>query len=243
MNKSESIASLADALSKAQSTFLPVKRTEQVSYQTTRGLKKYKYAPLPNVLESIHKALADNGLAISQVPKIEGDKVVIETAIIHSSGEWLSGDMVVCNDNLPPQEKGSALTYTRRYALSSILGLAADEDDDAEIATVQATKPEVKAPVKLVSPTVETSPSDMGVGGITPPQTKKIHATAKEKGLPPEEARAYMQKTFNKSSTKELTKDEASAMIAFLEEIVAGEPPLVRAAKHLECKSLASTRK
>jgi len=95
------------------------------------------------------------------------------------------------------------------------------------------------ASVKTVSPTVETpSPSEttMGVGGITPPQTKKIHATAKEKGLSPKEAWAYMQKTFKKSSTKELTKAEASTMIEFLVEIKAGEGHLVRAAKELGAK-------
>ena len=222
MNKSESIKSLADALSKAQSSFLPVKRTEQVSYQTTRGLKKYKYAPLPNVLESIHKALSDNGLAISQVPKIEGEKVVIETAIIHSSGEWLSGDMVVCNDNLPPQEKGSALTYTRRYALSSILGLAADEDDDAEIATAQATKPETKLEPKSKVPEKDNTPS---VGKPSEPpisaaQTKKIYASVKEKGITADQAKAYLKQVFNKMSTKELTISEASKLI---EDIEAGK--------------------
>ena len=90
-----------------------------------------------------------------------------------------------------------------------------------------------KAPEKPVLPTVEIPRT---TEGITIPQTKKIHATAKEKGLSPEEARAYMQKTFKKNSTKELTKDEASTMIEFLEEIKPDDMPLVRAAKELGAK-------
>jgi len=91
----------------------------------------------------------------------------------------------------------------------------------------------IEAPVKPVSPTVETPRT---TEGITPPQTKKIHATAKKKGLSPEEARAYMQKTFKKSSTKELTKEEASTMIEFLEAIKPNDMPLVRAVKEMGAK-------
>jgi len=90
-----------------------------------------------------------------------------------------------------------------------------------------------KAPEKPVSPTVETPQKSEG---ITIPQTKKIHATAKEKGLSADDARAYMQKTFKKNSTKELTKDEASTMIEFLDEIKPDDIPLVRAAKELGAK-------
>jgi hypothetical protein len=76
-----------------------------------------------------------------------------------------------------------------------------------------------------------TAPAPTKAEDITVPQTKKIHATAKEKGLSPEAARSYMQKTFKKNSTKELTKDEASTMIEFLEEIKPDDMPLVRAVK------------
>jgi len=203
MNKSDTISELAKALSKAQSEFLPIKRTEEVSYQTKGGLKKYKYAPLPNVLESIHKSLETNELAIAQIPKSEEDNLVIETILFHSSGEWISGDMVVCSNNLPPQEKGSALTYIRRYALSSILGVAADEDDDGEATT--DIKPKEKT---------ET------VSKITEAQTKKIYASVKEKCITTEQARAYLKTYFDKISTQQLTALEASKLI---EDIEAGK--------------------
>jgi hypothetical protein len=163
---------------------------------------------------------------------IEGNSV-LETTLYHTSGEWISGTQLVNPVKNDPQGLGSAITYARRYSLSAILGLVSDDDDDANTATKPEPKQEVKAPEKPVSPTVET-PSE----SITIPQTKKIHATAKEKGLSPEEARAYMQKTFKKNSTKELTKDEASTMIEFLEEIKPDDIPLVRAAKELGGKEV-----
>ena len=71
---------------------------------------------------------------------------------------------------------------------------------------------------------------------ITEAQTKKIYATAKEKQLSPDEAKAYINKTFNKNFAKELTKAEASTMIEFLNEIKSGEGHLVRAAKEAGAK-------
>jgi len=122
-----------------------------------------------------------------------------------------------------------------------MLGVAADiyaglwdgaKYRDATETTTTAVK---DTPVKPVSPPIETPRTSES---ITIPQTKKIHATAKEKGLSPEEARAYMQKTFKKNSTKELTKDEASTMIEFLEEIKPDDIPLVRAAKEMGGKEV-----
>jgi len=97
---------------------------------------------------------------------------------------------------------------------------------------------ETKAPEKPVSTSVETPIKSEAPDGITPAQTKKIYATAKEKQLSPEEAKAYILKTFKKNSTKELTKDEAVVMIDFLNEIKPGEPPLVRTAKELGARTL-----
>ncbi len=90
-----------------------------------------------------------------------------------------------------------------------------------------------KTSEKPISPSVEKPQSIETMGDITPAQTKKIYATAKEKELSPEEAKAYIKRTFNKSSTKELTKAEASTMIEFLNEIKPGEEHLVRVAKEV----------
>jgi len=121
MSQSEQIDELAKALSKAQSEFPAIKRSAHVEYQTSKGIKKYDYAPLADVFD-----------AIRQPTYMEDGMIVIRTILTHGSGQWISGDMSACSNVIPQQEKGSAITYTRRYSLAAILGIAPDEDDDAE---------------------------------------------------------------------------------------------------------------
>jgi len=132
MSQSEQIDELAKALSKAQSEFPAIKRSAHVEYQTSKGIKKYDYAPLADVFDAIRKVLSDNELAITQPTYMEDGMIVIRTILTHGSGQWISGDMSACSNVIPQQEKGSAITYTRRYSLAAILGIAPDEDDDAE---------------------------------------------------------------------------------------------------------------
>jgi len=228
MNKSESIIELAKALSNFQGKMTSVKK------DATNPFYKSKYATLDTIWETIRKSLSENGLSIAQTMNLIDNKSVLETTLYHTSGEWISGTQLVNPVKDDPQSLGSAISYARRYSLSAILGIVADEDDDAEVATPKAPqthqdKQETAVKPKQVS---EVKP-DADKPGITEAQTKKIYATAKEKQLSPEEAKAYIKKTFNKSSTKELTKTEASTMIEFLNEIKLGEGHLVRAAKEM----------
>lgn len=134
MSKSESIKELTGALAKAQIAFKPIKRTERVGYDTTKGRKQYNYAPLNEVIEATKQALSDNGLAITQSTKLVEGNTVLETLLSHSSGEWLSGELYVGKQDQPPQSEGSSLTYKRRYGMSAMLCIASEDDDDAEAA-------------------------------------------------------------------------------------------------------------
>lgn len=97
---------------------------------------KSKYAPLPNVLEVALPVLHKNGLYLTQAPINDGDRVGIKTTITHAeSGESLESSFTVNLAKNDPQGAGSALTYCRRYALVSMLGLNVDEDDDGNLAT------------------------------------------------------------------------------------------------------------
>ena len=217
--RSESTKEIATALSSFQGKMTAVKK------DATNPFYKSKYASLDTIWETIRKPLSENGLAITQTMGIyDTTNSVLTTTLYHTSGEWVSGELLLNPVKNDPQGLGSAITYARRYSRSAILGLVSDDDDDANTATKPAQ--EAKAPV-------ETPQKSETIDGITLPQTKKIHATAKEKGLSPESARSYMQKTFKKLSTKELTKEEASTMIEFLEEIKPDDIPLVRAAKEM----------
>ena len=223
--RSESTKEIATALSYFQGKMTAVKK------DATNPFYKSKYATLDTIWDTIRKPLSENGLSVAQTMNLIDGKSVLETTLYHTSGEWISGTQLVNPVKDDPQGLGSAITYARRYSLSAILGLVSDDDDDANTATKQESNVEQKVIVAKPVSTVGETPQK--TEGITVPQTKKIHATAKEKGLSVESARSYMQKTFKKSSTKELTKDEASTMIEFLEEIKPDDIPLVRAAKEL----------
>ena len=149
MNKSDTIGSLAGALAKTQSVIPSIKRTETVDYVMKSGQrKKYSYAPLSGIIDAIRKPLSDNALAVAQfVTCNEGDRVSVETLLMHGSGEWLSDSFAIVGAPQDAQAMGALITYARRYGLSAMLNLAADEDDDAGSAT-GGDKVEVKVEVE-----------------------------------------------------------------------------------------------
>lgn len=132
---SEQINELAAALAKAQKAMkAPTKRRVGKVSGTSKSGKayeyEYNYADLADVIECARTALADNGLALSQTLRVHTEGfLMMETLLLHTSGQWLSSEVPIPN-GLKPQELGSFLTYMRRYAGSSILGIAAEDDDD-----------------------------------------------------------------------------------------------------------------
>lgn len=129
------IAKLAAALSKAQGEFQSIhaERTGQL------GHRKYRYADLASFLTAVRGVLSKHGLAVIQRPLAsDGELVWLETMITHESGEWIGGELCIKAANTTAQAIGSALTYARRYSLSSMLGLATEEDDDGKAAGTPA---------------------------------------------------------------------------------------------------------
>ena len=141
MNKSETIGKLAEALCKAQASMGSAKK------DAANPFFKSKYADLASVVEAIKKPLADNGLSYVQTTDIdESGSVVVETVLMHSSGEWLSGRlrMPVAKAN-DAQALGSALTYCRRYGLQAMAGIPADDDDGNAASEKEEKQPEKAA--------------------------------------------------------------------------------------------------
>jgi hypothetical protein len=129
MIKSESISNLAKALTTFQIKVGSIKK------DSVNPFFKSKYASLTTIIEHITIPLAESGLCYTQFP----DDAGLTTVLMHSeSGEYIQATYVmpVAKQN-DPQALGSAITYARRYAIGSILGLAIDEDDDANAATQQ----------------------------------------------------------------------------------------------------------
>jgi hypothetical protein len=118
---------LAAALAKAQGEM------KAAVFNKVNPHFKNKYADLAAVLDAVRGPLSKNGLSVTQTMRMNGEGFFLTTMLCHASGQWLSSDYPL-PVNAKPQELGSALTYARRYSLSAITGIAADEDDDAEAA-------------------------------------------------------------------------------------------------------------
>jgi len=90
---------------------------------------KSKYADLASVWEACRGPLTANGLSVSQLPAVDGMRVTLTTVLMHESGQFISQDLTMTAAANTPQAVGSALTYARRYALASIVGVAQADDD------------------------------------------------------------------------------------------------------------------
>jgi len=131
MTHSAQIDELSTALSKAQGLI------EGAKQDAADPFFKSKYADLASVWDACRAALAVNGLAVIQSPAAEGTRVSVDTLLTHSSGQWVSGTVSVTAKEDSPQAIGSAITYLRRYALQSFVGVA-PEDDDANAASAKS---------------------------------------------------------------------------------------------------------
>lgn len=130
MNHSETIGILAKALAKAQSAIKPAaKGAENPFFRSS-------YADLPAIVKACRDELTKNDIAIAQPTFYDGETLMLNTMLMHSSGEWISGNYPIKPVKPDPQSMGSAITYARRYALAAMVGVVAeDEDDDANAAS------------------------------------------------------------------------------------------------------------
>jgi hypothetical protein len=131
MITSEAINEIAAALSAAQAEIAPAPK------DATNPHFKSKYADLASVWGACRAALAKHNLAVIQSPFYTDGRVGLGTRIMHKSGQWLQSEFSMKPTQDTPQGMGSCLTYLRRYALSAMVGVVADEDDDGN----EASKP------------------------------------------------------------------------------------------------------
>lgn len=125
--QSENTNDLSAALAKAQAAMTAA------TFNRINPHFKNRYADLAAVLDAIREPLATNGLSVTQTTEIREGGFVLVTTLRHSSGQWVGSEYPL-PIGAKPQELGSALTYARRYSLSAIACIAADDDDDAEMA-------------------------------------------------------------------------------------------------------------
>lgn len=129
---SPEIGELAEALAAAQGEMPMPDKDREVTVRPQNGAPyRFSYSTLDNIVATIRPTLAKHGLAIVQPVVMVNREPVLVTRLLHRSGQWIESAMAIAGDRSRPQAFGSALSYARRYAMTSLLLVTADDDDDA----------------------------------------------------------------------------------------------------------------
>jgi len=135
---SDSVAALASALAKAQAELVNPEKSLTATIRSGRpgeGERSFRYAPLSSGLDIVRKTLGQREIATVQTTAIDKETGVVNltTMLAHASGQWIASDWPVCAvaETVNPQRMGAALTYARRYALFTLVGIAGEDDLDA----------------------------------------------------------------------------------------------------------------
>jgi hypothetical protein len=167
---------------------------------------KSAYLSLEKLLAEVLPVLNTAGLAVTQWPTfVEADGVLhpaLQTVLVHGeSGEQISGTMLLLAGKQDPQGQGSAITYAKRYALMSLCGLSADEDDDGNKASAtRRPKAAAKDPAAISSA-----------------QRTRLFAVAREKKLPTDKVREIIGRVAGVESSDDIPKAKYDAVIAEIE--------------------------
>src|SRR5256885_791273 len=151
---SESVAALASALAKAQAELINPEKSLTATIRTGRAgeaERSFRYAPLSSGLDIVRKTLGQHEIATVQTTAVDQAAGIVNltTMLAHASGEWIASDWPVCaiTDTATPHRMGAALTYARRYALFTLVGIAGEDDLDApDLLSPAAPKNEASGP-------------------------------------------------------------------------------------------------
>ncbi len=148
---SDTIGTIAAALAKAQAKLINPEKslTGTIRADGTGGAERsFRYAPLSSGLDIVRKTLSQHEIATVQTTSIDETAGIVRlsTVLAHASGEWIASDWPVCaiSETVAPHRMGAALTYARRYALFTLVGIAGEDDLDAPD-PLSPTAPETKA--------------------------------------------------------------------------------------------------
>jgi len=216
VTRSESIAQLAAAMAKAQPAIAPAIK------DAANPFFKSKYADLGEVWRVVQAAFAPHGLSVLQVPETAEDgSVTLTTMVLHESGEWIAGTMPVRVVKDDPQGVGSGITYARRYALSAMCGVVAEDDDgEAAMGRGNGNGHQQAAPTPVGEKTIGKPGYDKlvhrvaDVAEATGHDRKQIWNTVRE-----------MAAQFGRAQVADMTVSEAAQVEAFLSGIEPAEEP------------------
>lgn len=193
MQKSESIKNISISLIKFQAEVQNPKNTADNPFYRS------KYAPLNEILNDVRPLLSLHGLAVIQSPSGDGEKITINTLLVHESGEWIEFDPLTLKaEKITPQGAGVAITYGRRYSLSSVTGIASEPDDDGNSLEGE-------------------QPKDQTTTQLSEAQIKRLFSIAKSKGVDAAGVKTVLMKDYKKTKAEDLTRKEYDEMVKRIE--------------------------
>jgi hypothetical protein len=172
---SEKVSALAAALAKAQIELSNPEKSLIATLTADRGApeRRFRYASLAGGLEIVRKTLGRHEIATIQATAIDpgSGTIRLTTTLAHASGEWISSEWPVCAlaDVAAPHRMGAALTYARRYALFTLVGIAGEDDVDAPDLPLQSAVPVQSALPPLPPSKPATRPRSNGKSQFAKP--------------------------------------------------------------------------
>lgn len=143
MKTSDAIDQIATALAKAQGEM------KNAPLNKVNPHFKSRYADLAVIRDTVVPALSKNNIAVTQGTDFDNGALMVVTRLVHASGQWMESRFPIAIDK--PQAMGSAYTYAKRYSLSAICAISADDDDDANAANDGGKVPDAPKPVSMPS--------------------------------------------------------------------------------------------
>jgi hypothetical protein len=233
-HSSDRIGALAAALAKAQAEIANPEKSLTatiVSPFPREGSRTFRYAPLSSGLDLVRKCLGQHEIATVQTTAIDRDSGLIRltTTLVHASGEWVSSDWPVCavSETGAPHRLGAALTYARRYALFTLVGIAGEDDLDAP-----DLSPAVSAPPSQNGPPLPKSAGGLLHHPSPPPAGPPLQAS---------ETRARVERVKRPNLPTDASEILRHRLIAELEQLVDPEALASWAHRALPLKNQLAT--
>lgn len=239
MKTSDQINELATALAKAQKQIKPALANAWNPHF------KSNYADLTSVWEACREPLASNNLSVTQAAgKDESGKPVLGTRLIHSSGQWIESVMPLILQRQDMQGLGSAITYSRRFALAAIVGVAPEEEDDdgneasknsklsgqRGTALTENRSPGAAQPTKVASPKPSLAQALPDNSNPTDQDIEDFQAFLRRQGWSNRDAVDLIQRTYGKASPRVLKLSELDQIVEIIKvtpinKTLLDEPP------------------
>ena len=163
MQRASEPGAIAASLAEAQCELNNPERTLTATIMERGGERSFRYASLASGLDLVRKALGQQDIAVVQTTAVDHGQIMLTTLLVHASGEWVSSLWPVCPaSETSAHVKGAALTYARRYALFTLVGIAGEDDLDApDIPRKEQPGPERAPPQKGGNGSVHAPPHGM----------------------------------------------------------------------------------